>query len=71
MTETIAPPQAKPIHHWIGGRVVAGPAANFLLAIVIFASLFTFFGKPSTSARVDKIETGSAAERAGCEGLSF
>jgi len=33
--------------------VAAGPIANFLLAIVIFASLAVFFGKPSTAARVD------------------
>jgi regulator of sigma E protease len=47
--------------------VAAGPIANFLLAIVIFTALFTFFGKPSTSARVDKVEVGSAAAAAGFE----
>jgi len=31
------------------------------LAIVIFTCLFTFFGKPSTTARVDQVEAGSAA----------
>src|ERR1700741_1321869 len=45
--------------------VAAGPFANFLLAIVIFTCLFTFFGKPSTTARVDKVEVGSAAAAAG------
>jgi regulator of sigma E protease len=45
--------------------VAAGPIANFILAIVIFAGLFTFFGKPNMSARVDKIEAGSAAAAAG------
>ena len=45
--------------------VAAGPIANFLLAIVIFTCLFTFFGKPSTSARVDKVEANSAAAAAG------
>ena len=45
--------------------VAAGPIANFILAIVIFAGLFTFLGKPSTSARVDKVEAGSAAAAAG------
>jgi regulator of sigma E protease len=45
--------------------VAAGPVANFVLAIVIFAGLFTFLGKPSTSARVDKVEAGSAAATAG------
>ena len=55
-------------HKKVGPRaaiVAAGPIANFLLAIVIFTCLFTFFGKPSTSARVDKIEANSAAEVAG------
>src|SRR6059058_3523659 len=45
--------------------VAAGPIANFLLAIVIFTCLFTFFGKPSTTVRVDKVEAGSAAAAAG------
>ena len=45
--------------------VVAGPIANFLLAIVIFAALFTFFGKPNQSARVDQVQEKSAAAAAG------
>jgi regulator of sigma E protease len=55
-------------HKKVGPRaaiVAAGPVANFILAIVIFAGLFTFLGKPSTSARVDKVEAGSAAAAAG------
>jgi regulator of sigma E protease len=55
-------------HKKVGARaaiVLAGPIANFLLAIVIFTCLFTFFGKPSTTARVDQVEVGSAAARAG------
>jgi regulator of sigma E protease len=55
-------------HKGVGPRaaiVAAGPIANFILAIVIFTGLFTFYGKPSTSARVDKIEVGSAAAAAG------
>jgi len=44
--------------------VVAGPLANFVLAIAIFASLFVIFGKPSTSPRVDAVQPGSAAESA-------
>src|SRR6202451_1838862 len=55
-------------HKGVGPRaaiVAAGPVANFLLAIVIFTGLFTFFGKPNMSARVDKVETGSAAAAAG------
>jgi regulator of sigma E protease len=57
-------------HKKVGPRaaiVAAGPIANFVLAIVIFACLFTFFGKPSTSARVDKVEASSAAAAAGFE----
>src|SRR5438067_1121930 len=45
--------------------VCAGPLANFVLAIAIFASLFVIFGKPSTSPRVDAVQSGSAAETAG------
>src|SRR5262249_56864143 len=55
-------------HKKVGPRaaiVAAGPIANFLLAIIIFTCLFTFFGKPSTTARVDKIEANSAAAAAG------
>src|SRR5713101_852867 len=55
-------------HKKVGPRAAiaaAGPIANFILAIVIFTCLFTFFGKPSTTARVDKVEVGSAAEKAG------
>jgi len=55
-------------HKRVGQRaaiVAAGPIANFILAIVIFTCLFTFFGKPSTSAKVDTVQAGSAAEKAG------
>jgi regulator of sigma E protease len=55
-------------HKKVGPRaaiVAAGPIANFLLAIVIFTCVFTIFGKPSTSARVDKVEDNSAAAAAG------
>lgn len=45
--------------------VAAGPIANFILAIVIFAGLFLFLGKPSTLAQVDSVEPGSAAAVAG------
>jgi regulator of sigma E protease len=57
-------------HKDVGPRaaiVAAGPIANFLLAIAIFTVMFTFFGKPSTTARVDKIEANSAAAAAGFE----
>lgn len=55
-------------HKKVGPRaaiVAAGPIANFILAIVIFAALFTFFGKPSQSARVDQVQENSAAAAAG------
>jgi regulator of sigma E protease len=45
--------------------VVAGPMANFLLAIVIFAGVFMLYGKQTMSARVDSVQDGSAAAAAG------
>ncbi len=45
--------------------VAAGPIANFILAILIFAGIFMLYGKSSTSARVDTVQAGSAAEAAG------
>src|SRR5215475_8936968 len=45
--------------------VVAGPLANFLLAIVIFTAFAMVFGKPITSPRVDKVQPESAAAAAG------
>ena len=45
--------------------VVAGPLANFLLAIVIFAAIFMLYGKQSMSARVDTVVPDSAAAAAG------
>lgn len=57
-------------HKSVGQRaaiVAAGPIANFILAIVIFTALFTFFGKPSTLARVDVVQAGSPAAVAGFE----
>jgi len=45
--------------------VAAGPIANFILAIVIFAVVFTTVGRPTLSPLVDEISAGSAAEEAG------
>ena len=45
--------------------VAAGPIANFLLAIVIFAGVFTFYGKQATPARVETVQPNSAAQAAG------
>jgi regulator of sigma E protease len=45
--------------------VVAGPLANFVLAVVIFAGVFMLYGKQTMSARVDAVQPGSAAAEAG------
>ena len=45
--------------------VVAGPLANFVLAIAIFAILFMTVGKPIASARVDSVLPVIAAAAAG------
>jgi regulator of sigma E protease len=47
--------------------VAAGPIANFLLAIVIFAGLLMLYGKQTLSARVDSVQPDSAAASAGFE----
>jgi regulator of sigma E protease len=52
----------------VGSRaavVAAGPIANFVLAIAIFAAIFMTVGKQTTSARVDTVQPASAAEAAG------
>ncbi len=43
----------------------AGPAANFLLAIVLFAALFMTFGERTLSPRIGAVEPGGVAEAAG------
>ncbi|MGL5362705.1 MAG: RIP metalloprotease RseP [Bosea sp. (in: a-proteobacteria)] len=45
--------------------VVAGPVANFILAIVIFAGSAWLIGKDILVPRVEQVVAGSAAERAG------
>ncbi len=63
---------------WIAGRtfheksvwrraivVAAGPVANFLLAMVLFAALFASMGKPVTMPVVGDVLPGSAADHAG------
>ncbi len=45
--------------------VVAGPAANFLLAIVLYAIFLGAFGERITSTRVDSVIAGGAAAEAG------
>ena len=44
---------------------VAGPLANFILAIAIFAAAFSLVGVPIVEPRVDKVVAGGAADRAG------
>ena len=45
--------------------VAAGPIANFILAIVIFAGVFMLVGRPITAPRVDAVQPDSAAASAG------
>jgi regulator of sigma E protease len=45
--------------------VAAGPIANFILAIAIFAIAFMTIGRPVIEPRVDEVLAGSAAEQAG------
>ena len=45
--------------------VAAGPIANFILAIAIFAVVFATVGRPLTAPRVDTLMPGGAAEAAG------
>ena len=55
-------------HKRLGQRtaiVLAGPAANFVFAIVLFAGLFMFVGQPTTPPVVDSVTPGSAAAEAG------
>jgi len=45
--------------------VAAGPAANFLFAVVALAILFMTYGQPFTPAEVGQVQPGSAAEQGG------
>jgi regulator of sigma E protease len=45
--------------------VAAGPIANFLLAIAIFAVLFSIYGRPVADPVVATVMPGSASEQAG------
>jgi len=56
------------VHQPVASRaavVAAGPIANFILAILIFAGIFLVVGKQTTSARVDAVQPNSAAAAAG------
>jgi regulator of sigma E protease len=56
-------------HHkplWRRAAVVAaGPVANFLFSIVIFAFMFSFVGQRTTLPRIDEVVKGMPAEKAG------
>ncbi len=71
LPEMTAEERAVAFHHKrLGQRaaiVAAGPIANFLFAIVVFAVLFVSYGQPYTPAQVGGVIPGSAAERAGLE----
>lgn len=55
---------AKPL--WQRAAVVAaGPIANFLLAIVIFAAVYSYYGVRTTEPRVGEVIADSPAMRAG------
>lgn len=45
--------------------VAAGPIANFILAILVFAAVFTIIGRPHMLPRAETVVAGGAAERAG------
>jgi regulator of sigma E protease len=54
----------------IGSRaivVAAGPAANFVLAILVFAVLFAVAGRPVATPVVSTVVAGSAADTAGLQ----
>lgn len=61
--------ETETFHHKSVGRramvVAAGPLANFLLAIVLFAGLLAASGRPSLQPVVGTVVAGSAAEKAG------
>ncbi len=57
-------------HKRLGQRaaiVAAGPLANFLFAIVVFAGVYSIVGQPFTPPEITSIAEGSAAERAGLQ----
>ena len=47
--------------------VAAGPASNFILAVLVFAGLFVLVGRPHILPIADTVMPDSAAERAGIE----
>ena len=65
---TVDEQQVSLVHQPVRKRaaiVVAGPVANFILSIVIFAGIFMSFGRQVMPARVDEVQADSAAAAAG------
>jgi regulator of sigma E protease len=64
--------KAVSFHHkslgWRAAIVAAGPMANFLFAIVIFAALFLGHGRPVTAPVVGSVVEGMPADKAGMRG---
>ncbi len=55
---------AKPV--WQRAIIVfAGPAINFIFAIILLSGLYMFYGQPVTPATASAVVKGSAAEKAG------
>ena len=50
---------------WRAAIVAAGPAANFLFAILVFACLFAAVGRPFTPPVIGSVVEGMPAEKAG------
>lgn len=68
----LAPAEREVSFHYkrLGQRsaiVAAGPAANFLFAVIVLAILFTTYGQPFTPAEVGQVQPGSAAEQGGIQ----
>lgn len=57
---------AKPVMQRIA-VVAAGPAASFLLAVLIFAGMFIVSGRPQIPAKVSEVIENSAAQEAGLQ----
>jgi regulator of sigma E protease len=51
--------------------VAAGPIANFILSIAIFSGMTYFAGRQILPPRIDVVQSGSAAERAGFQPKDF
>lgn len=67
-TMTEAEKKVSFFHQPVGKRmavIVAGPASNYLFAVVVLALLFVFNGQPFTPAYVSAVVEGGAAAKAG------